>query len=192
MTCRKHDPRPLFIRPANEVGRVDYLLAQLADWVRCANCDAIGQKNGTADMNKTETVAYGWLRRHYAAADISFHARRSPDFRTADGKGWEVKLARNRALLFSVRQMATLQTERDLTVLVFDRDGDTEPQLMPASALDGKRWGAYRIDVFDRAYVRQDIYAPPQVLQALREEHARTYPEHRLSFSAWLLARIMR
>lgn len=42
MTWCKHSPRPLFIRPADEVGRVDYLLAHLADYVCCANCGAIG------------------------------------------------------------------------------------------------------------------------------------------------------
>ena len=31
---------------------------------------------------------------------------------------------------------------------------------------------------------------PPETLKALRDEHAQTYPEHRLSFNAWLLARL--
>lgn len=31
---------------------------------------------------------------------------------------------------------------------------------------------------------------PADLLQRLREEHAKTYPVHRQSFNAWLLSRI--
>jgi hypothetical protein len=33
---------------------------------------------------------------------------------------------------------------------------------------------------------------PQETLEKLRDEHARTYPEHRLSFNAWLLKRVLR
>lgn len=31
-----------------------------------------------------------------------------------------------------------------------------------------------------------------ETIESLKDEHAKTYPEHRMSFNAWLLARILK
>lgn len=46
-------------------------------------------------MNVTEQKAYNWLMNeyNYKQTDLIFQRRRTPDFITSDGKGYEVKLA---------------------------------------------------------------------------------------------------
>jgi hypothetical protein len=56
----------------------------------------------------TEELAYQWLQKTYEKGAIVF-THSSPDFRTVDGKGWEVKPARNKVVVFGKRQVERLR-----------------------------------------------------------------------------------
>lgn len=78
-------------------------------------------------MNQTETLAYEWLiAQGYSQEQIAFQRRRSPDFVTADGKGWEVKLVRENSIIFSTSQLLSLRDHSHSTVLIF-RTGEAAP-----------------------------------------------------------------
>jgi len=141
-------------------------------------------------MNKTETLAYAWLiEQGYSEADITFRHRQSPDFLTEDGKGWEVKLARQKQVVFSETQIIQLREHPDVTILIFD---DPEPLVAPFSSLliPGYYRGYHLKTVDYGKYPMQSIRMPTEMRDQLREEHARTYTDHRLSFNNWLVSRI--
>jgi len=100
-------------------------------------------------MNITERAAYEWLQRErgYAADEITFRSRFSPDFLTSDGRGYEVKLVRHGTVTFFHSQVRALAgPNREIDVLLW-RPGATEPlEVWPYSELEipGQR-GKFRL-----------------------------------------------
>lgn len=72
-------------------------------------------------MNKTEAKAKRWLSRQ--SIEVEFNNRRSPDFITPDGIGYEVKLLRQNTITFYPSQVQQLKELETCTILVFN-DGD--------------------------------------------------------------------
>jgi len=70
-------------------------------------------------MNKTETLAFNWLKQQgYKESEITFVANKSPDFICNDRNRYEVKFLYGSLILFSKKQIETLQPN-DI-ILVFD------------------------------------------------------------------------
>jgi hypothetical protein len=106
-------------------------------------------------MNKTETLAYRWLRRvkGYGRRDITFGYRQNPDFIAADGLGYEVKLVRTGSVTFTVLQLIALERHPDVHVLFWD-DGAKGPTLevpFPELPIPGY-WRQYRIILVDQRH----------------------------------------
>ncbi len=84
-------------------------------------------------MNPTETATYPWLMRQgYEPEEIYFRYRLNPDFLTADGKGWEVKMPGSggkqpgRVVIFGAKQIADIRRFGPCDVL-FWRLGASAP-----------------------------------------------------------------
>lgn len=72
-----------------------------------------------ANMNASEKVAYQYLQTlGYTDSQIEFQSRRSPDFLTSDGKGWEVKLIRQNSITFSQVQINQLKMHSDVAIIL--------------------------------------------------------------------------
>ncbi len=126
--------------------------------------------------NQTESLALAWLQRRYAEEDITFHPRSSPDFTTADGKGWEVKLARQNAVVFTQRQADGL--DADCAVLIWADWESPEPATILRFGdipLPG-RLGRYTFTVTPEADKTLSVRLPQEASAALQDLAAR---EHR-------------
>lgn len=76
-------------------------------------------------MNVTETAAFNWLlNRGYSPDQITYQYASSPDFVTADGRGWEVKAPTGRVVMFGARQIADLRAFGPTTVLLWEAGHD--------------------------------------------------------------------
>lgn len=96
-------------------------------------------------MNKTEVIAYEWLKKQ----GFNVSPMDNPDIVCDDGRGYEVKLLRGNQLWFSRKQMDELQKyPQEVDVLIF-RDGDTEPyKIVPISKfLDVEYYEGMRIQI---------------------------------------------
>lgn len=61
-------------------------------------------------MTPTEQRAHRWLQAQgYARSEIRFQPRRSPDFLTDDGYGWEVKLIAGQTVNLTLVQLAAMR-----------------------------------------------------------------------------------
>ena len=80
-------------------------------------------------LNRTEQKAKEWLiRKGYKEEEIIFNAKGSPDFTTADGKGYEVKRLYGSRIIIYGSQYEQMQKLTDVTLLVFD-DEREDPRL---------------------------------------------------------------
>lgn len=96
-------------------------------------------------MNISEQKAYRWLQ-YQGYKGIVFRARVTPDFITEDGKGFEVKKARNNSIWFSYGQFESLQEMSNTDILVYD-DDETPIAIIPFNEIkDGQKyWKNIRI-----------------------------------------------
>lgn len=100
-------------------------------------------------MNKTETLAYQWLQDDgYSVSDIIFRPRTSPDFITADGKGWEVKLARRWQVVFTKSQVANLRAHPNVTLLLWGSSHLQDSVSFKDIEVPG-HWGKYRFRLME-------------------------------------------
>lgn len=81
-------------------------------------------------MNQTEKRAFKWMTAA-GYTGIVFQPNRTPDFLTASGKVFEVKLARKNTIWFSAGQFAKLTGMRNCDILVFS-DNDQPDAIIPA------------------------------------------------------------
>ena len=74
------------------------------------------------NMNKTQQKAYDWLlTQGYTSKDIVFQPRKTPDFLTSDGKGWEAKMLYGKSTVwFFDKQISLLSKLNNTFVLVFE------------------------------------------------------------------------
>lgn len=80
-------------------------------------------------MNQTERKAFNWLvKQGILESEISFRARKTPDFLIADGRGYEVKLLGDYGIYTTPKQLEKLR-KKNSTLLVF-RPSDEEPMLV--------------------------------------------------------------
>ena len=102
-------------------------------------------------MNVTEKKAYEWLKAQ--GITVRYQHRKSPDFITPDGIGYEVKLARDgqKAVYFTWRQWKMLRWfEHELYVLVFEREDkfgrpiSEEPRMFKFSDVFEGNFGPYQ------------------------------------------------
>lgn len=74
-------------------------------------------------MNKTEVMAYNWLKQQ----GLDIYPADNPDIVCVDGTGYEVKLQRGRQIVFTSKQVNSLKSfPGQVKVLVFKQE-DTEP-----------------------------------------------------------------
>lgn len=86
-------------------------------------------------MNKTELVGYRWLlSQGYSEKEIVFQRRKTPDFITSDGRGYEIKLKRANTIVLFESQFKTLIGLKNTFILVFGGD-DTTPIVIPSGKL---------------------------------------------------------
>ncbi len=78
-------------------------------------------------MNKVQQKAYNWLiSQNYNEKNIVFQARKTPDFLTSDGKGFEVKLLYGKSTIwFFDSQFDLLTKMKNTNIIVFDSINDT-------------------------------------------------------------------
>lgn len=109
-------------------------------------------------MNKTEIKGSNWLRRQ-GYQGFLFYCRQSPDFLTPDGKGFEIKLARNNTIVFFESQVQSLKGHPDVTIVVFDDTSDEPIALIPFREIPLKTsyWRNIHIRILDR-------YANPHII----------------------------
>ncbi len=70
-------------------------------------------------MNETERKAFNWLiKKGIPESNISFRARKTPDFLTTDGRGYEVKLLSDYGIYTNPKQLEELR-DKNPTTLVF-------------------------------------------------------------------------
>lgn len=104
-------------------------------------------------MNQTEEAAYKWLikERSYSPEEITFAYRQNPDFVTADGVGYEVKLIRNRTITFTVAQLIALEHHPNVQMLFWNHS-DVSPCLVVAfkDLLIPGYWRQYRLILIDQ------------------------------------------
>lgn len=110
-------------------------------------------------MTASERAAYRWLlaRRGYTSRTLRFQRRASPDFLGSDGRAWEVKLVRNRSVLFTAAQIVALGSHQRCMILLWS-DGARAPEaIVPFRALHPlpSVWRQYRILV-----ARTPVLAP--------------------------------
>ena len=102
-------------------------------------------------MTPTEERGLAWLMQHqgYAASDLRFQHRHSPDFDGTDGRGWEIKrIGRGNEVRFSAHQVCDLRLHGKTTVVIFSLT-DEEPSTVPFEdlVLPGM-WGDLRLTVY--------------------------------------------
>lgn len=124
-------------------------------------------------MNKTETLAYQWLQdQGYSVSDIIFRKTDSPDFITADGKGWEVKLVRAGRVFFSTTQVSRLLAHPDCVVAFWENGLFAGIAPFPELAVPGW-WGHFELKVEDLGMTNRTLRLPDDLDEALRVEAAR-------------------
>lgn len=72
-------------------------------------------------MNEIEQKAYNWLisELKYIPTQISFRRRKTPDFITSDGKGFEIKYTMSNVLLIQKSQFKVLKKLDNVLVVVY-------------------------------------------------------------------------
>lgn len=95
-------------------------------------------------MNITEQKAYQWLlkKKGYKEQEIVFQSRKSPDFITADGYGYEIKLLYNKVVWFNKPQLELLQHMPNVFLVIFARDKDEPIIVIPT------------VDIYENAVVQ--------------------------------------
>ena len=78
-------------------------------------------------MTPTEAAASTWLvrERGYDPEAVAFQYRTSPDFRTSDGRGWEVKRVVRGRTTFYLSQLVIFR--KHAPTVLFWADGQDEP-----------------------------------------------------------------
>jgi DNA-binding XRE family transcriptional regulator len=105
-------------------------------------------------MNKTELTAKKWLEMQ-GHKDLVFQHSHSPDFITNKGEGFEVKLVRQNTITFSSRQWGELQTHPDVTILIFNREGELESIVKFKDLTQPPSyWNKYRLVMVDLVKAR--------------------------------------
>ena len=107
------------------------------------------QEHNVPNMNKTEQHAYNWLIniKNYKPIEIKFQYNNTPDFVTADGKGYEVKKICKGAIQFHDVQVVTLRKNPNNVILVFDDSGNLPKAIINASDLEiGKTINGVKIE----------------------------------------------
>jgi hypothetical protein len=108
---------------------------------------------------ETEKLAYQWLQKTYEKEAIVF-THGSPDFRTSDGKGWEVKPSRNKVVVFGKNQVERLrqfavESQEPCFVLIYDMPRTAEESIEPTIIVP-------LIELEIPGYWREyRLYAPP-------------------------------
>lgn len=138
-------------------------------------------------LNITERAAYAWLcaSEGYTPDTLRFQRRASPDFLGADGRAWEVKLVRNRVVVFAASQLEAL---RDVACAVVLWGGGTQPEaVVPFADLEiPGQWRQYRLCLTGVDEHRLPLRLPPDLHDVARVAAA----SQRVSLSAYLLAAI--
>lgn len=119
-------------------------------------------------MNQTERKAFNWLlAQGYQESDIIEQKRKTPDFITKSGAGFEVKLIYGKTIWFHHEQFELLQSQNDTTILVFDKV-KTEPVMtIPAKELkEGKVFNNIKIVV---ASLKTCIELPEDLIIKVRK-----------------------
>ena len=93
---------------------------------------------GIIIMNKSEIKGLNWLiSKEYLEQEIVFQARKTPDFLTSDGKGWEVKKVYGKNTIWmSASQFERIKTMKNTTVVVFNDESDTPIITIPAENIE--------------------------------------------------------
>ena len=102
-------------------------------------------------MNRSERVAYNWLRKRLPTSDIVFQKRNSPDFVTNTGDGYEAKLIRSNAITFTAGQLDKLLEFGKVSVLVMEQGAQEPIAIIPINELKGspRYWHQYRVVSYD-------------------------------------------
>lgn len=89
-------------------------------------------------MNKTESKAYNWLlSKGYDELDIVFQGRGTPDFLTADGKGWEIKLVYGAHTIWMTNsQYGRIKEMDNVCIVVYTADSKTPIEIIPIANLE--------------------------------------------------------
>ena len=102
-----------------------------------------------AEMNLTQRAAEAWLLAQ--GHKVTFQRRRSPSFVTPSGEGFEPKLVRHNAVVFSASQLAALRASFPTATLLLFAAGASEPEAVVAVeelAIPGY-WRQYRLVLTD-------------------------------------------
>ena len=89
-------------------------------------------------MNKSEIKGLNWLISNgYSEQEIVFQARRTPDFLTSDGKGWEVKKVYGKNTFWmSISQFERIKLMKNTTIVIFNDEFDTPITTIPAENIE--------------------------------------------------------
>ena len=144
-------------------------------------------------MNQTETKAHAWLQAQ-GKGDLRFQPRRSPDFVAPDGRGYEVKLVREGAIVFTAAQVEAIKgSGLEVDVLIYDGGSPQPAHVVAFSELSiPGRWGPYRLITVDMSRYGSPltIRLPAALLVELKHRHAETFDTHGMNFNTWMISRI--
>ena len=103
-------------------------------------------------MNKTEVKAYNWLiKQGYSKEQIVYRSRKTPDFLTSDGRGFEAKKLYGDLIWFTKSQFEELKSMSNVKILVFKDDSEEPIAEIPSAELkDGAVFNGVRIYVTSR------------------------------------------
>lgn len=119
-------------------------------------------------MNQTERKAFSWLlTQGYQESDIIEQKRKTPDFITKSGAGFEVKLVYGKTIWFHKEQFEFLKNNENCSVLVFNKINTTPILQIPCKELEaGKVFEGIKIVVAAKNY---SIDLPDELLNRVKE-----------------------